>query len=312
MKAAQFSSYGDHQVIEVTNDMPRPEPREGQVLVKVHAAALNPLDWKIRAGYLQNWIPLTFPATTGGDFAGEVVKIEQGADGWQVGDRVYGMASMMNACSGSLAEYATANAGQIGHKPSTVTYAEAAAAVLTGISALQAMDDLIHAAPGLKVLIHGGSGGVGSLAIQYAKHLGAHVATTARAEGHAFVSQLGADEILDYERQSFETVLHDYDAVLDTVGGETYAKSYQVLKPDGIIVSLVEQPNEGLMAEYRVRAVLQAGDVSTARLDRLAHLIDSGTMKVYIDQIFTLDQAPDAFDYLEHGHPQGKGAIQIR
>jgi NADPH:quinone reductase-like Zn-dependent oxidoreductase len=312
MKAAQYSSYGGHQVIKITNDAPMPEPRDEQVVVQVHAGALNPVDWKIRAGYMQQYLPLTFPATIGGDFAGEVVQVGPGATRWQVGDRVYGMASVMSGSSGSLAEYTTANAGQIGHKPRSVTDAAAAAAVLAGICAVQAMDDLIHAAPGLKVLVHGGGGGVGSFAIQYAKHLGAHVATTVRAERHAFVGQLGADEILDYERQSFETVLHDYDAVLDTVGGETYAKSYQVLKPGGIIVSLVEQPNAALMAECNVRAVFQMGDVSTARLDRLAHLIDSGAIKVYIDQIFTLDQAQDAFDYLEHGHPQGKVVVQIR
>ncbi len=287
-------------------------PGEGQVLVAVRAAALNPLDLHAREGYLQPYFPLSLPVTIGGDFSGEVVALGQGVTGWRVGDRVYGMASAVTGSSGSLAEYAAAGADQIALKPRSATDPQAAAAVLAGVSAVQAMDDTLHPAPGHKVLIHGGSGGIGSLAIQYARHLGAHVATTVRAPHRDFSSQLGADEIVDYERQPFEAVLHDYDAVLDLVGGDTYERSFEVLRPGGVIVSLLEQPNEALMARHNVRAVMQWSKVTTARLDRRADLIDRGVLKVVIDRVFALDQAGEACDRMERGHPRGKVAVEIR
>lgn len=311
MKAVQFRSYGSPEVMEVAS-VPTPVPGEGQVLVEVHAAALNPLDWKVRAGYLQQWVPLTLPVTAGGDFSGRVVQAGPGAGGWQRGDEVYGSATVLFGGSGSLAEYALANAGQVAHKPHGLTHAEAAAAVLSGVSAVQAMDDTLHPMPGTRLLIHGGAGGVGSLAIQYAKHRGAHVATTARGDDQEYVRQLGADETLDFERQAFETLLRDYDAVLDTVGGETLVKSYQVCKPGGIILTLVEQPNEALSAEYHLKALLQAGDVSTSRLELLAELLDSQVIRVRVGKSFTLDQAKHAFAYLERGHTRGKVVIQVR
>ncbi len=312
MKAVQYSSYGDRQAIDVIEDAPRPVPGDGQIVAEVHAAALNPLDWKTRAGYLQQYIPLSFPVTPGGDFSGVVVELGPGATGWQVGDEVYGMGSVLFGCSASLAEYVTANAGQVAHTPATVSDTDAAALVLAGVSALQAMDDSIHPSPGRRVLVQGGAGGVGSIAIQYAKHLGAHVAVTARAERHDFVRRLGADEVVDYERQAFDTLLGDFDAVLDLVGGETYARSYRVLKPGGVIVSLIEPPNAELMAEHQVRAVMQAGDVSAARLEQLTRLVDDGVVRVYVDKVFPLDRAREAFDYLENEHPLSKVALRVR
>jgi NADPH:quinone reductase-like Zn-dependent oxidoreductase len=173
------------------------------------------------------------------------------------------------------------------------------------------MDDTIHPAPGRKVLIHGGSGGVGSFAIQYARRLGAHIATTVRGERAAFVRQLGADEMVDYTQQRFEAVLHDYDAVLDTVGGDVLERSFQVLKPGGVLVSLVEQPNAALIDRYGVQAQLQGTQVSTVRLEQLADLIDRGVLKVYIDRVLPLDQAQEAFDYQQNGHPQCKVVVTV-
>ena len=163
-----------------------------------------------------------------------------------------------------------------------------------------------------KILIHGGAGGIGTIAIQLARHLGAYVATTASAKDLQHVKELGADEAIDYRNQSFENMLHDYDAVYDTVGGETYVKSFRVLKRSGIIVSMVEQPNSELMEQYGVNAIGQFTQVSSERLSKLAELADKRVIKVHVDRTFPLEQAGEALAYLQNGHPQGKVVLKLK
>lgn len=307
MKAAQINQYGSPDVIKIV-DIDKPAPGEGQILVELRAASLNPFDYKLRKGFMKDMMPLQFPITIGADFAGVVV---EGSDDYRPGDEVFGSAIILNGGSGALAEFATANTQNIALKPKNVSFQQAAAAVLTGVSALQAVNQL-DLGPGKKVLIHGGAGGIGSTAIQYAKHLGAHVATTAAAKDKDFVTGLGADEVVDYETQKFEEVMHGYDAVFDIVGGETQARSFAVLKEGGIMVSMFGQPDETLAAEHKVTGIAQNTQVNTASLNQLKKLIEDGVIKPQIDREFPLDQTAEAFKHLETGSPQGKVVVRIK
>jgi alcohol dehydrogenase len=165
---------------------------------------------------------------------------------------------------------------------------------------------------GQKVLIHGGAGGIGTFAIQLAKHLGAYVATTAALEDTEFVKSLGADEVIDYKTQKFEELLKDYDVVFDLVGGETAKKSYQVLKPGGTLVSMAAQPDEELSKKYGVKALAQQTHATSDKLEKIGELIEQGVIKVFVDKVFPLDQAASAQDYLQNGHPKGKVVLKVK
>lgn len=297
-----MNRYGS-DAVEINNETPKPPISKGNVIVEVHAAGVNPIDWKLREGYLQPMAPLQFPTTLGGDFSGAVV---------ETGEEVYGSAIILGGGSGSFAEFAAAKAENTAPKPKTVSHTEAAALPLTGVSALQALTEHIKLSKNQKILIHGGAGGIGTMAIQIAKHVGAYVATTATGDGLTYVKELGADEAIDYKKQRFEDIVQNYDAVFDTVGGDTYTRSFPVLKNGGVIVSMLEQPNEALLKQYGVNAVAQATHVTTERLAKLTELVDTGALKVHIDKIFPLDQAGEALTYLQTGHPRGKVVISIR
>ncbi len=310
MNAAQISKYGGSEVIEI-NKVTAPSAGSGQVLVKAQAAGVNPVDWKIREGYLQQMAPLKFPATLGGDFSGTVIEAGKDVSGFKKGDEVYGTAIVLAGGSGAFAELLSTNAGLIAPKPKSVSNLEAAALPLVGVSAVQALTEHIKLSTGQKILIHGGAGGIGSVAIQVAKHLGAHVATTVNAKDIAYVKELGADEAIDYEKQRFEDALSGYDAVFDTVGGETYTRSFKALRKGGIIVSMLEKPNQELMAKHGVTAISQFTQINTERLKKLAELAEKGAVKIHIDKIFPLEKAAEALDHLKNGRPRGKVVIKI-
>jgi NADPH:quinone reductase-like Zn-dependent oxidoreductase len=312
MKAAQINTYGDADIVEINANAEKPTPKEGQVVVEVHASSINPIDWKVRKGYLQQMVPLHFPATLGGDIAGVVSAVGENVTSFEVGNKVYGQASILGGGSGAFAEYAATAAGQIAKMPEGLDFNEAAALPLTGLSALQVVEDHINIQPGQKILIHGGAGGIGSMAIQIAKHLGAYIATTASAESTDYVKQLGADEVIDYKTQKFEEIVHDFDAVFDTVGGETYTKSFGVLKEGGIIVSMVEQPNEELAKEHKVTAIQQMTKTTTESLNRLTQLIEDGSITIHVDKTFSLDQIQEAFTAQEKGGVKGKVVVTIK
>lgn len=293
MKAAQIKEYGGPDVIEINENVPMPSVTPGKVLVKVHAVGLNPFDGKLRAGFMKDFIPLTFPVTLGGDFSGVVV---------ETGEEVYGSAIVLSGGSGALAEFALAVSDRVAKKPKNISHQEAAALPVPGISALMALFEVMKLSKGQKILIHGGAGGIGTYAIRLAKHVGAYVATTVRAEAKEYVKSLGADEVIDYQTQSFES-LKDFNAVYDTVGGEVFEKSFQVLKKDGILVSMVEQSKNG--------SVSLNTTVNTERLTRLAELVEKGIVKVHIDRAFPLREAAAAFAHLETGHPKGKVVVVI-
>jgi alcohol dehydrogenase len=311
MKSAQIKRYGGSEVVEINQSTPSPnDPSAGKVLVNVKAAGVNPADWKIREGYFQQMMPLQFPSTLGMDFSGLIEKVGDGVSDFRQGDEVYGRAAVIEGGSGAFAEMALANADSIAHKPKALSHEEAAGLPLVGVSAWQALVETIGLSKGQKILIHGGAGGIGSIAIQLAKHLGAYVATTVSANDKQFVKELGADEAIDYKTQTFEDLLHDYDAVFDTVGGETYTRSFKVLKRGGIIVSMLEQPNQGMIDRFGIKAISQFTQVNRERLIKLAHWVDENNIRVNVDRIFPLDEAGKALDYQRDVHPRGKVVLE--
>jgi alcohol dehydrogenase len=311
-----MKGYGSREVVEINQNAAAPnDPSDEKVLVKVKAAGVNPIDWKIREGYMQQMIPLQFPSTLGMDFSGTIEKVGAGVSGFNVGDdEVYGQASVTRGGSGAFAEIALANADSIAHKPKSLNHQEAAGLPLVGVSAWQALVETIGLTDGQKkILIHGGAGGIGSIAIQLAKRLGAYVATTASTNDKQFVKELGADEVIDYKTQTFEDLLpHDYDAVFDTVGGETYKRSFEVLKRgSGMIVSMLEQPNQQLMEQFGVKAIFQFTQVNRERLTKLAQWVDQNNIRVNVDRTFPLEEAGKALDYQKDVHPRGKVVLAI-
>lgn len=312
MKAVQISQYGDVGVLNVTQDAPRPTVDGGKVLVEVHAASVNPIDTTVRSGFYATMMPLTFPATLGTDFAGEVVEVDPGIKDFRKGDRVYGMASLLAGASGAFAQYAVVPVGMVARIPSGLSMSEAAALPLTAVSALEVIDEKLKVGKGHKILIHGGAGGIGTIAIQIAKHRGATVATTVMGEAVPYVQGLGADTAIDFQKESFEKALSGYDFVFDTVAGETYKKSFAVLKRGGIIISMLEQPNAELAAQHGVTALFQMTQVTTARLNAVAELVSNGTIKVHVDRVFPLEKAREAFLARESGKVRGKVVLSIR
>lgn len=311
MKAVQYKTYGEPEVLEMV-EVEKPGPQEGQILVEVHAASLNPFDYKVRRGYMKDMMPLNLPITIGGDFAGIVSAVGDSVSGLSVGDEVFGQANAVGGGSGTLAEYAVAKNGSVAKKPQSVDFTQAAALPLVGVSAIQALEDHMKLTKGQKVLIHGGAGGIGSVAIQLAKHIGAYVATTASHEHADFVKNLGADEVIDYKNQDFSTILKDFDGVYDTVGGETYTKSFAVLKKGGIIVTMVAKPDEELNKKYEVTTIAQGTHVTSEKLITLAKLIDDGVIKIAVEKVFPFEQTKEAYTFLETAHPKGKVVVIIK
>lgn len=312
MKAVQINSYGGVEVLETNENAPKPTPAKDQVLVEVRAASINPIDWKIRAGYLKEMVPLPFPATLGGDFAGVITEVGDGITDFKIGDEIYGSAILLNGGSGAFAEYVAANAANTALKPKNIDFKEAAALPLVGSSAIQALEEHIKLQSKQKILIHGGAGGIGHIAIQLAKALGAYVATTVSSEDIEYVKSLGADEVINYKSANFEEILKDYDAVFDNVGGDVAVKSFKVLKKGGVIVSMTGAPDPELAKEYGLTAIGQNTVTNTQHLNRLAELADSGKIKVHVDRVFPLEEAKEAFKHLEEGHPRGKVVLKIK
>lgn len=313
MRAAQFKRYGGPEVIELESGVAQPELKQGQVLLEGHAASTNPIDSAVRAGYLQAMLPLNLPVTIAGDFSGVVKQVGPGVSDLKEGDEIFGFAPVIAGGSGAAAEYVASNATTVARKPKGVSYTEAAGLPLAGVSAVQALEDHMKVKTGQRVLIQGGAGGVGSFAIQYAKYLGCSVATTARGFQEEFVRRLGADTVVDFERVDFESVLKGYDAVLDTVGGEVYRKSFGVLKKGGIVATIVQNPpDQALVSKFGANSVYVSAQVNTKSLDHLAWLVDKGALKTQVAREFPLERTRDAYTYFEQDHPTGKVVIRIK
>jgi alcohol dehydrogenase len=309
MKAAQITEYGDTTVIRL-NDIEKPAATEGYVVIEAYASSINPIDSVLRSGAYHSMMPLSFPATLGGDVAGIVTEVGAGVSNVKVGDSVYGQANAAFGNSGAFAEYVSTAAGMIAKSPANVSHAEAATLPLAGASALQAIDTL-RLSKGQKILITGGAGGIGQVAIQIAKSLGAHVTTTAAGKGIEIVKRLGADTILDYKNESLSTLPNDFDAVLSNVASEL-DDALSHLKSGGVAVSMVGQIDEELVKTLGVTASSQMTNVNTEILARLRDLVESGVVKPSVGATFDLDHAAEAFLAKESGQTVGKVAITIK
>jgi NADPH:quinone reductase-like Zn-dependent oxidoreductase len=310
MKAAQVTQYGDASVMKI-NEVDKPSAGPGHVLVEVHASSLNPFDTSVRAGYMKDAIPLQLPFTLGGDIAGIVTEVGEGVTNVSVGDKVYGQANIVAGNSGAFAEYAVTKAEQVAQAPANIGFNEAGSLPLVGVSALQGITEEVGLQAGQKVFIHGGAGGIGSIAIQIAKHIGAHVTTTATGEAMEKVKQFGADEVVDYKAQDFGEVLRDCDAVFDTVGGDDFTKTLSVLKRGGIAVSMVAEADQARVAELGVSVKRQGTQVTTARLNALRELVELGAVKPAVGKVFALDDIQAAMEARESGI-SGKVVLTVK
>ncbi|HEX4039627.1 MAG TPA: NADP-dependent oxidoreductase [Acidobacteriaceae bacterium] len=299
MKAIRIHQYGGPEVLTL-DETPRPEPGPGQVLVRVHAAGVNPADWKVRAGYFKEFLPLQLPAILGFDLAGEVEAAGPGVAGFSKGVQVYGTAM------GTYAEYVAANVAEIAPRPRSLDYVRSASIPVSAQTAWQALFDAGGLKAGQTVLIHGATGGVGSFAVQLAKAKGAHVLGTASARNQAYLRELGADEPIDYETTKFESVAHDVDVVFDTQGGATQQRSWPVLKRGGVLVSIAQPPSQEEAAKYGVRGVYLGQKASVEQLVEIAGMVDAGKLKTTVEVVLPLAEARRAQELSESGHTRGK------
>lgn len=310
MKAAQIKEYGDPSTIKII-DIEKPKINEDQALVKVHASSINPFDTAIRAGYMKDNIPLNLPVTLGGDIAGEVSEIGGSVTNLAVGDKIYGQANVVAGNSGAFAEYAATSAEQISIAPSNLDYIEAASLPLAGVSAWQGLVQHVGLKPGQKIFIHGGSGGIGTIAIQIAKNIGAYVATTATGDDMEYVKELGADQAIDYKSQDFTKILSEFDSVFDTVGGDDFSKTLEILKKDGVAVSMIAPPDDEKAKNLEITAMTQMTHVNKKGLDALRVLVEEGVVTPHIDKVFELSEISEAFEAKEKGSIKGKVAIKV-
>ena len=307
MKAVQIHQYGGCDQMQL-QEIAIPKPAKGEILIKVHAAGVNPVDWKIREGYLAEMLPHSLPLTLGWDLAGEVASLGEGVTSWEVGNAVYAHSNISK--NGSYAEYIIVAEGDVAAKPKTLSWQKSAAVPLVTLTAWQALKDIGSVKSGDRVLIHGGAGGVGIAAIQLAKQVGAIVYTTSSARNYAFLKELGADEVIDYTKEDFSK-LKDLDIVFDTQGGDVLEKSWATLKQGGSIISVAEIPSQDLATKYQVSAHFCFVQPNANQLFEIATLIDSNELKVEVDSVFRLEDVAKAHEKSESGHTRGKLVLQI-
>ena len=303
MKAIVIDAYGDNSVVEI-REVERPRPGAGEVLVRVEAAGVNPVDWKIRAGAGQR-MGMTLPIRLGGEIAGVVEALGDGVEALKPGDAVFGIIK-----SGGFAEFAVAPAADLARKPDALDPLHAAAVPLGGLTAWQAMFDTARLVAGQRLLVTNSSGGVGSLAVQMAKARGAHVTAMTSGRNEAFVCGLGVDAFIDYTAQPFEGIARDMDVVFDTAGGETFQRAFATLKPGGFLVTSVAFPSD----EDQVHGVGVARVLckpNGGQLAQMRAMVDAGELKPHVATVLPLDGAREALELSEAGRVRGKIVLQV-
>ncbi|EML9731464.1 TPA: NADP-dependent oxidoreductase [Bacillus cereus] len=332
MKAMIIDRYG--KVLMCMAEVPTPEINGYEVLAEIHAASINPIDFKIRDGKVKMLLKYVMPLILGNDFSGVIVKVGSQVTRFKVGDAIY--ARPRKNKIGTFAEYIAIHEDDIALKPKNLSFEEAASIPLVGLTSYQALHDIMHLQKGQKILIHAGSGGVGTFAIQLAKIMGATVTTTASEAGTNLVTSLGADQIINYKTEKFEEILKNYDAVFDTIGGTTLEKSFNIIKSGGNIVSVSGMPNarfgkefgSGFFktllfslaskkltalekkhnAQYSFLFMKPSGD----QLRTIANYIEAGKIKPVIDRVFPFEDAQKAMEYSESGRAKGKIIVKIK
>lgn len=307
MKAICLQCFGGPETLQVQK-IERPVPAADEVLIKVRAASVNPVDYKIRSGHYLPVKQQDLPQVLGRDVAGVVVGRGPEVTEFHEGDEVF---AMLDRGTGGYAEYVAIKADLCAPKPATIDYAEAAAVPLAAITAWQGLFDHGHLESGQRVLIHGGAGGVGHFAIQLAKARGAHVSTTVSAQDMDFVRSLGADQAIDYQGERFEDVVADVDLVLDLVAGETQERSWSVLKDGGTMVSTLSKPSDSQARAHHAHATNYVAHPDAAELRAIADLIDDGKLRPVVEATYPLEQAAAAQQQLERDHVPGKVVLEI-
>ncbi|MBI5652709.1 MAG: NADP-dependent oxidoreductase [Chloroflexi bacterium] len=310
MRAIRLHKYAQAQELVLEN-IPRPEkPGEGQALVRVHAAGVNPIDTALRAGYMQNLIPISFPATLGIEMAGVVEEVGPGVTNLKKGQAVYGNL-LYDIGRGSYAEYMLANANTIVPMPKNLDYDHAATVLHGARTAWSGLFELGDLQAGQRVLIHGAAGGVGIYAVQLAHWKGAYVIATTSTQNVEFVRSLGADEVIDYTKTKFEHTVHDVDLVFDGVGGETLEESWHTLKRGGMLVSTIGTPSEEKAAQHGVRCAQVGFPKDLANiLSQVTALVEAGKLKPFVRKVYTMDEAVHA--HLHSETRRGRGRIVLR
>ncbi|HZD79775.1 MAG TPA: NADP-dependent oxidoreductase [Actinomycetota bacterium] len=308
MRAVTVREFGPPEVLRV-EEVPRPQPGEGELLVRVHAAGVNPVDAGVRSGRARALVGAELPYVPGFDVSGIVAEGGPGVTEFEVGDEVFAMIDLRRG--GGYAEYAIVRQEEAASKPARATFEEAAALPLAALTSWQALFDNAGLREGDVVLIHGGSGGVGSVAVQLAKWRGATVIATASERNQDFLRELGADVAIDYQSQRFEDIARDVDVVLDPIGGETQARSLRVLKDGGTLVALIGLTPEARSPgrDIRVRTMLVHPDADQLR--RIAGLVDEGRLRPMVSRVFPIEGAPEAHEQIETGHTRGKVVLEI-
>ncbi len=333
MKALTFKRYGKSPEIGFA-DVPRPALRADELLVQVHAASVNPIDNMIPTGIFKAVLRFKLPATLGSDLAGIVTEVGSGVTRFKVGDAVF--ANIFDQGTGSIAEFAAVPESAAALKPANLDFVQAASIPMVGLTSWQALKERMNLQAGQKVFIPAGSGGIGTFAIQFAKHLGAQVGTTTSTGNVELVRSLGADEVVDYKKQAFETLLRGYDAVLGTVRGDSIEKSIGILKTGGRIVSLVGPLDVAFARARRLNAVLtfvfmlmsrrvmrlaKRRDIAYSflfarpdgdQLAQIGQLLETQRIRPVIDKVFPFEQAREALEYLARGRSRGKVVVRMR
>lgn len=333
MKAFVINKYSKTEGLHLT-DMPVPEVKENDLLIEIHASGLNVLDAKIKTGEFKLILPYKLPLILGHDVAGVVTKVGAKVSKFKVGDEVYSRPSDFRI--GTLAEFIAIDQKDVAHKPKNLSMEEAASIPLVALTVWQALVERADLKKGQKVFIQAGSGGVGTIAIQLAKHLGATVATTASEKSFEFLKALGADVLIDYKKQDFESVLKDYDVVLNSQDKNTLEKSLQIVKPKGKVISISGPPTpefaKAIKAPWFVKIILslissglrkKAGKLGVDysflfmraegnQLQEITKLIESGIIKPVIDTVFPFEQTNEALSYVESGRSKGKVVVKMK
>jgi NADPH:quinone reductase-like Zn-dependent oxidoreductase len=312
MKAVRIHNYGGPEVLRY-EDAPRPQLGNGEVLIRVHAAGVNPADWKVREGHLKQFVQNKLPLILGWDLSGVIQEIGPGpaaAGQFKKGDEVFSKPDTSR--DGAYAEYIVVRESEVALKPKSLHHVYAAAVPLAGITAWQALFDVAQLKRGQRVLIHGGSGGVGHFAVQFAKWKGAYVIATASTKNQQLLREIGVDHPIDYTTQSFEQVTKNVDVVLDTIGGDTQERSWKVLKKAGLLASVVQAPDAEKAREFGVRGAFVWSQPNGNELAEIGALIDSGNLKVVLDRILPLSEARRAHELSQSGHARGKIVLRVK
>jgi NADPH:quinone reductase-like Zn-dependent oxidoreductase len=307
MRVIRIARFGGPEVLHLES-IPVPTPGKGELLIKVAAAGVNPVDYKIRGGRYPAVKQDKLPYVPGRDVAGTIVECVAPTERFSKGDNVFAMPAIER---GGYAEYAVVKATEAAPMPAALNFIQAGAVPLAALTAWQGLFKHGRLQEGQRVLIHGGAGGVGHFAVQFAKVKGAYVATTASSQHLAFLRTLGADEVIDYKAQRFEDIIKDVDLVFDLVGGETQDRSWSVLKKGGSLVSTLAEPSKEKAAALGVHATRYTVSESGADLALIGGLIDAGRVKPFITRTYQLHEAAAAQQFLEHEHPPGKVVLSV-